>query len=56
VGLLAEPRCPHCEEPFNAVDPKDGFFGSNVLKTGRAPALEGEVDDTGSGIDDLVGE
>jgi DNA repair exonuclease SbcCD ATPase subunit len=56
VGLLAEPRCPHCEEPFNAVEPKDGFFGSNVLKTGRAPALEGEVEGTGSGIDDLVGE
>lgn len=56
VGLLAEPRCPHCEESFSAVDPKKWFFGSNVLKTGQPPALEGEVEATESDIDDIVEE
>jgi outer membrane murein-binding lipoprotein Lpp len=54
VGLLAEPRCPHCEKPFDAVEPKSWFFGSNVLKTGRPPALEGEIEATESDIDDIA--
>jgi len=56
VGLLAEPRCPHCSESFEELDPKDGFFGSNVLKTGRPPALDGDIGATGSDLDDIVEE
>jgi DNA repair exonuclease SbcCD ATPase subunit len=56
VGLLTEPRCPHCNESFNEVDPKDGFFGSHVLRTGRPPALKGEVEATESDLDDIVEE
>jgi len=56
VGLLAEPRCPHCNESFKKVDPKDGFFGSHVLRTGRPPALEGGIEATESELEDIVGE
>ena len=55
VGLLAEPRCPHCEESFKGVDVKNSFFRSSVLETGRPPALEGEVAATDSDPDDAVG-
>lgn len=44
VGLLAEPRCPHCGSHFESVDPKSGFFGSSTLTVGQRPALEGESD------------
>jgi ABC-type transporter Mla subunit MlaD len=56
VGLLVEPRCPHCNDSFEKLDPKDGFFGSNVLKTGSPPALEGEIGSTESDLDDIVEE
>jgi len=42
VGLLAEPKCPHCASTFNDVEPKQGFFGSARLLVGDPPALEGE--------------
>lgn len=44
VGLLAKPRCPHCDTPFESVEPKSGFFGKPWLTIGDRPALEGEVD------------
>ncbi|QCC47077.1 putative sodium/potassium/calcium exchanger [Halobellus limi] len=40
LGLLDEPRCPHCDSPFDGLDPKTGFFGSNRLTVGDRPALE----------------
>lgn len=52
LGLLTAARCPHCNEAFEELSPKDGFFGSNVLETGQPPALEGEV---GMDDDDLEG-
>ena len=42
LGLLAEPRCPHCASTFNDIEPKQGFFGSHTLVVGDPPALEGE--------------
>jgi len=56
IGLLAEPRCPHCNESFEELDPKDGFFGSNVLRTGDPPALEGDVASSESDLDDIIEE
>ncbi|WP_435176018.1 hypothetical protein [Halorussus sp. AFM4] len=68
VGLLAEPRCPHCASTFNDVEPKRGLFGSARLVVGDPPALEGERADwdlgaavegdpaVGEDLDDIVGE
>ncbi|WP_058366597.1 coiled-coil domain-containing protein [Haloparvum sedimenti] len=42
IGLLAAPRCPHCESTFESVEPKSGFFGTARLTVGERPALEGE--------------
>lgn len=42
LGLLSEPRCPHCESHFESVDPKSGFFGNARLTVGERPALSGE--------------
>ena len=68
VGLLAEPRCPHCASTFNDVEPKQGLFGSARLAVGDPPALEGEradwdLDDVveddrevGEALDDIVAE
>jgi chromosome segregation ATPase len=57
VGLLTEPRCPHCNEPFEELDPKDGFFGTNYLRTGHAPALEpGETDGEDSELEEIIEE
>lgn len=42
LGLLAEPRCPHCESHIESVEPKSGFFGNDRLTTGDRPALGGE--------------
>ncbi|NEU55816.1 hypothetical protein [Halorussus sp. MSC15.2] len=69
VGLLAEPKCPHCASTFNDVEPKQGLFGSAKLVVGDPPALEGERADwdlgsvtdadgpeVGDGLDDILGE
>ncbi len=56
IGLLAEPRCPHCDEAVEELDPKDGFFGSHVLRTGRPPELEGDTGPAESELDDVVEE
>lgn len=42
LGLLSEPRCPHCESHFESVEPKSGFFGNARLTVGERPALGGE--------------
>lgn len=39
VGMLIEPRCPHCDSSFSALEPK-GLFRKSVLHTGTMPALE----------------
>lgn len=39
LGLLDEPACPHCESPFDGVEP-GGWFRSNRLTVGDRPALE----------------
>lgn len=44
VGLLGEPRCPHCDSHFASVEPKSGFFGKPWLTIGDRPALEGEIE------------
>ena len=45
ISLLTRPRCPHCQEPFSDFEPKGWFLGSNTLRTGSKPALEGNVAD-----------
>lgn len=42
IGLLSAPRCPHCREPFEDVEPGSRFLGSATLVTGDQPALAGE--------------
>lgn len=54
ISLLTRPQCPHCQEPFNDFEPKGWFLGSNTLKTGTRPALEGEVADEAD-LSDLTG-
>jgi prefoldin subunit 5 len=39
VGLLDEPACPHCESPFDGVEP-GGWFRPDTLTVGDPPALE----------------
>ena len=39
LGLLDEPACPHCESPFDGVEP-GGWFRSARLTVGDVPALE----------------
>ncbi|UPV75065.1 hypothetical protein M0R89_03110 [Halorussus limi] len=69
VGLLAEPKCPHCASTFNDVEPKQGLFGSAKLVVGDPPALEGEradwdlgsvtdadEPDVGAALDDILSE
>ncbi|GAB7094756.1 hypothetical protein JCM30237_19090 [Halolamina litorea] len=43
IGLLSAPRCPHCEEPFEEVQPGGRFIGSATLITGERPALTGDA-------------
>lgn len=45
IGLLAEPKCPHCASQFSDVEPKQGLFGSAKLVVGDSPALEGQTAD-----------
>lgn len=40
LGLLAVPRCPHCETAFDDVRSGQGFFSSATLTTTSRPALE----------------
>ena len=54
LGLLTEPNCPHCESAFARLDPSRRFFRSSVLRTGRRPALEGEVQGEGPDLDAIV--
>ena len=42
VGLLSDPRCPHCGESFVDVEPGSRFLGSATLVTGDQPALAGD--------------
>lgn len=43
IGLLEEPRCPHCEHSFNGFIPSSGFFDDPTLSAGDQPAIEGET-------------
>ena len=40
VGMLVQPRCPHCDTSFTSLEPRGGFFRKSVLHTGTMPALE----------------
>ncbi|MFB6159654.1 MAG: CopG family transcriptional regulator [Haloferacaceae archaeon] len=51
LGLLARPRCPHCDAAFEDLDPSSGFFGSATLRTGTPPALTGESEAVDSPAD-----
>ena len=54
LGLLTSPDCPGCESTFVRLDPRRGFFRSAVLRTGRQPALEGQVEGGGSELEAIV--
>lgn len=56
IGLLSTPHCPHCGTTFRDVDPADGLFGSDYLRTGNQPALEGGEADTLDSPEDLFEE
>lgn len=45
IGLLTEPRCPHCKSIFSHLEASSGFFGTSTLHTDDAPALEGDTAD-----------
>ncbi|WP_336025025.1 CopG family transcriptional regulator [Halobellus salinisoli] len=40
LALLTEPTCPHCGAPFDGIEPKRFFFGTNRLNVGTPPAIE----------------
>jgi chromosome segregation ATPase len=45
LGLLTEPRCPHCESTFADIEPSRRPFSAATLTTGAPPALtSGEAD------------
>jgi hypothetical protein len=54
VALLAQPRCPHCEAPFEGLDPGSGLLSSARLTVGARPALDGEVDESVGDAADLL--
>jgi hypothetical protein len=54
LGLLTEPECPHCRSRFADVEKGTGFFGSNTLVTGDAPAIEGSVGVDPDELDEVV--
>ena len=54
LGLLTSPHCPGCDSTFVRLEPRRGFFRSAVLRTGRRPALEGEVEGGGSALETIV--
>jgi uncharacterized protein YceH (UPF0502 family) len=39
LGLLTEPRCPHCGADFVDIEPSSRPFSSATLTTGQVPAL-----------------
>ncbi len=41
VGLLTDPKCPHCRSRFVDVDTDSGILGSPTLLVGSPPALAG---------------
>lgn len=53
LGLLGEPRCPHCASTFDGVRPKRGFFGTATLTVGRRPRLDRPETDAGETPADL---
>lgn len=55
LGLLGEPRCPHCDAVFENVEPAKGFLGSARLLVGDRPALTGETDEVDEPAD-IFGE
>lgn len=52
IGLLTEPRCPHCDAGFVDVEPSGRFFGSATLQTGHPPALVAGDEPTTTDEDD----
>lgn len=40
VGLLAAPRCPHCDAPYDGIDADTGLFRGAKLVVADRPALE----------------
>jgi uncharacterized coiled-coil DUF342 family protein len=42
LGLLTEPRCPRCQEPFDGVEPGGRFLGAATITVGEQPALTGD--------------
>ena len=51
LGLLDDPHCPHCDSPFDGLDPKRGFFGASKLTVGDRPALESAEDPSSPAAD-----
>ncbi len=43
LALLSEPRCPHCREQFDGIEPAGRFLGSATLTVGDRPALAGDA-------------
>ncbi|WP_380678152.1 hypothetical protein [Salinigranum sp. GCM10025319] len=52
IGLLTEPRCPHCDARFAGIDPSSRFFGSATLTTDDTPALTAGATPDGDDGDD----
>lgn len=39
LGLLANPRCPHCDAPYEGIDTETGLFRAAKLTVAERPAL-----------------
>ena len=51
IGLLTEPRCPHCDGRFAGVEPSPRFFGSATLTVDDTPALTAGERPAEDGVD-----
>jgi hypothetical protein len=55
IGLLTEPRCPHCDGRFAGVEPSPRFFGSATLTVDDTPALTAGERPAADGVDNGSG-
>lgn len=57
LGLLGNPRCPHCEVPYEGIDTDTGLFRAAKITVADRPQLEGATGESSAvSFDDSLGE
>jgi DNA repair exonuclease SbcCD ATPase subunit len=54
IGLLTEPKCPHCETTVSDVEPSSGFLGKPQLIVAKQLAAGNEVGDEQENVPDAA--